>query len=539
LAVAASLSGDARDAMLASAALLELRLHPFDPAPLVLGASPAVRLANLELSPPGCDPRRRSAALGELGDAIGEDAENDATSLAGWSALAAADVEGGRASFEKAVAARPGDLAAWEGLRACGEQSGDKALRARAAAELGARCADAHRGAAFWEEAALTWLELGDAAKGEPALEASFARDAKRGVAFDKLFRRVRERKENDKLLELITRRLEATDEPQEIQKLFWEQARVLREKGDQDGALHALEHVTMLEPDHVGALALLGEINIRRSNFEAAAESLARLAVLEGAPAKSRVTAGVAAVDLYENKLDRFDKALEILLALHAAKLSSLPVRERLARAAARTGSWREATSILEELMHERPEPDGRIEAARLAMAIHRDRLSQPQGATAAIVKLLEEAPTDGEALDMLLQTEHPLDVRQRLLKNAHTTLVSMLEKRPTDVTTVRRLVRVARALADDAQQQAALGALLSLGAGDAQNEQALTQLAAKKARAPQIAIGDAMMRSILAPGDEGPIADLFALLGPTLAEALGPNLQACGVTKRDKVDP
>jgi tetratricopeptide (TPR) repeat protein len=539
LGVAAALSGEPREAMLASAALLELRLHPYDPAPLVVGTSAAVRLANLELSPPGCDPRRRSAALTELDGALGEDAAMDAVSMAGWSSLAAADSEAARASFEKAVAGRPGDLAAWEGLRACGEQSGDKALRARAAAELGARCTDAARGAAFWEEAALAWLELGDDAQGEPALEASFARDAKRGVAFDKLFRRVRERKENDKLLDLVARRLDVTDEPQEIQKLFWEQARVLREKGDQDGALHALEHVTMLEPDHVGALALLGEINIRRGNFEAAAESLARLAVLENAPAKSRVTAGVAAVDLYENKLDRFDKALEILMALHAANLSSLPVRERLARAAARTGSWKEATSILEELMHERPEADGRIEAARLAMAIHRDRLAQPQGACAAIVKLLEEAPTDGEALDMLLQTDHPADVRERLLKNARSTLVATLQKRPTDVTTVRRLVRVARALGDDAQHQAALGALLSLGAGDAQSEQALAQLAAKKARAPQIAIGEAMMKSILAPGDEGPIADLFVMLGPTLAEALGPNLQACGVGKRDRVDP
>jgi hypothetical protein len=188
---------------------------------------------------------------------------------------------------------------------------------------------------------------------------------------------------------------------------------------------------------------------------------------------------------------------------------------------------------------MHERPEPDGRIEAARLAMAIHRDRLGQPQGASAAIVKLLEEAPTDGEALDMLLQTEHPPEVRKRLLESAHATLVTTLQTRPTDVTTVRRLVRVARALGDDAQHQAALGALLSLGAGDAQSEQALTQLAARKARAPQIAIGEATLRSILAPGDEGPIADLFVLLGPTLAEALGPNLQACGVTRRDKVDP
>ena len=194
----------------------------------------------------------------------------------------------------------------------------------------------------------------------------------------------------------------------------------MLREGGDQDGALKALEHVTMLDPDHVGALALLGEINIRRGNFEEAAASLARLARLEAAPAKNRVTAGIAAVDLYENKLGNFDIALEVLLALHRAKLSTLRVRERLARAAARTGSWKEATEILQELMHERPEAEGRIEAARLAMAIHRDRLGNPQDGAPAIVKLLEEEPGDGEALDMLLQTAHPDDVRERLLRDA-----------------------------------------------------------------------------------------------------------------------
>jgi tetratricopeptide (TPR) repeat protein len=382
-------------------------------------------------------------------------------------------------------------------------------------------------------------MELGDDANTDRALEASFARDAHRAVAFDKLFRRVRERKENDKLLALIGRRLEVTDEPHEIQKLFWEQARVLREKGNQDGALNALEHVTMLDPDHVGALALLGEINIRRQNFEPAADALARLAKLEAAPAKNRVTAGVAAVDLYENKLDRFDKALEVLLVLHRAKLSTLPVRERLARAAARTGSWKEATAILEELMQERPEADGRVEAARLAMAIHRDRLARPQDTGDAVIKLLEEAPTDGEALDMLLQIDVPRDMRDRLLRGARDALVEALQKRPADVTGVRKLVKVARALSDDAIHQAALGALVSLGAGDAQSEQAFALLAAKKARVPQIAIGPDMIRAIVAPGDEGPVADLFAMLGPTLAEALGPNLQACGVSKRDRVDP
>jgi tetratricopeptide (TPR) repeat protein len=525
--------------MLAGASLLQSLVEPDLPPPFFVGQSAVLRLANLEISPPGCDPRRRVSALGELAGALGEDAGANAVALAGWSALAANDVDGARGSFERATTARPSDLASWEGLRACAEITGNGPLCAAAAAELGARCDDDARGAAFWEEAALLWLDLGDDQNADRALEASFARDAGRAVAFDKLFRRVRARKDNDKLLALIERRLAVADQPQEIQKLFWEQARVLREKGDQDGALKSLEHVTMLDPDHVGALALLGEINIRRGHFEDAAASLARLAMLDGAPAKNRVTAGVAAVDLYEKKLDRYDKALEVLVSLHQAKFSTLPVRERLARAAARTGAWNEATSMLEELMNERADAQGRIEAARLAMTIHRDRLGRPQGAAAAIARLLEESPADGEALDMLLEIEQPRGLRDRLLDNARRALVDSLQKQPTDVTAVRRLAKVGRALSDEALHGAALGVLVSLGAADARSEQTLLQIATKKSRPPQIAISDAMLRELLAPGDEGPIADLFVQLGPTLVEALGPTLAACNVGRRDKVDP
>ena len=41
---------------------------------------------------------------------------------------------------------------------------------------------------------------------------------------------------------------------------VFWERARALRSQGDWEGALAALENVFMLEPDHVGALALSGD---------------------------------------------------------------------------------------------------------------------------------------------------------------------------------------------------------------------------------------------------------------------------------------
>ncbi len=546
LAVANALSGEARESALAAAALIEHGLKSAMPAPLATGASAATRLTNLELGPPGGDPRRRATVLSDVNGALGENGGGDAKALAGWSSLAFGDNEGARALFESATILRPDDLAAWEGLRTCAEVACDHGLRARAAEELGVRCRDAERGAAFWEEAALAWLaqqessgEAEDDARAERAFEASFSRDAKRSLAFDKLFRRVRARKDNDKLLALIARRLSATDEPQEIQKLFWEQARVLREKGDQDGALKALEHVMLLEPDHVGALALLGEINIRRGKFEEAATSLARLATLDQAPAKSRVTAGVAAVDVYENKLERHDKALEVLLALHAAKLSTLPVRERLARAAARTGDWESATVTLEELMHERPEASGRIEAARLAMAIHRDRLGRPQGATAAMVRLLGEVPADGEALEMLLQTEQPPALRQRLLEKARGSLRELLQDQPTETTAIRRLVNVARAMNDGALERAALSALVALGGADGESEPAFAQIASHNRRVPQVEMGDAALSAIAATGDEGPLADLFLLLAPTLTQALGPTLQSCGVGRRDKVDP
>jgi lipopolysaccharide biosynthesis regulator YciM len=531
----------AAEALLAAAALLRARGPAREGArmPFLDGRSHAVRLANLELAPPGSDPRRRAAALSEVDGALGPEGELDALALAGWSYMATGAYVAARAAFERATEGRPDDLSAWEGLRVASMAVSEFATAARACEALGARCRDDARAAAFWESAALLWLDLGEGERGELALDESFARDASRSVAFDKLFRRVRERKDGDKLLAIIQQRLEATDDPPEIAKLFWEQARVLRERGDQDGALKALENVTMLEPDHVGALALTGEIFIRRGMFEEAAESLSRLSLLEEAPPKNRVTAGVAAVDLYENKLNRFDKALEILLALHRAKLSTLPVRERLARAAARTGSWKEAVAILEELMHERAEVEARVEAARLAMAIHRDRLARPEDAFRAVRKLLDESPTDGEAIEMLLAVEPDAAKRERYLLAARDRLTELLRVRPFDVALSKRLAKVARALGHDGVQQVALSLVIVANGGDAQTEQAFAQLAAKKGRVPQIRLSPLQLTSIVAEGDGGPLADLFALLAPTLAEAFGPSLAGNNVSRRDKVDP
>ncbi len=538
-ALASSLEPEAHDALEASAALSAM-LRADSPAAVHLlgGETNAARLANLELAPPGCDPRRRATALCNLGTVLGEDAQAHAMSMGGWSLLVAGDVDGAVEAFTAVTQANPDDLTAWEGLRTAAEAQGNKELQAVAAQELGGRCGAATRGATFWEEAGNLWLEIGNEQAGEEALAASFQRDARRPTAFDKLFRRVRARKDGDRLLELMQVRLEHTDDPPEVAKLFWEQARVLREKGDSDGALHALENVTMIEPDHVGALALTGEIFIRRGMYAEAADRLARLATLDAAPAKNRVTAGVAAVDLYEKKLDQPEQALRVLVSLHKAKLSTLPVRERLAKAAAKTGSWEEATSILEELMRERPEAAGRIEAARLAMAIYRDRIGAKERAAVVVHKLLEEAPGDGEAVDLLLEIDVP--DKQALLGAARATLLGALQKQPSDADAARRLARVAGALGEQGLQGTAATVAVALAGRDAVLEQTLAQLRARQPRTvPQIALGPSHLQMLLCVGDDGPIAALFALLAPTLAEALGPSLQALGVGKRDRVDP
>ncbi len=293
-----------------------------------------------------------------------------------------------------------------------------------------------------------------------------------------------------------------------------------------------------MIEPDHVGALALTGEIFIRRQMYAEAADRLSRLAALDQAPPKNRVTAGVAAVDLFENKLEQPKRAVELLVMLHGAGLSTLPVRERLAKSAARAGEWEPATAILEQLMDEREEREGRLDAARLAMTIHRDKIGDKARAAPSVTKILSEIPGDPEAIDLLLEIS--TDQKKAQLERAQATLLGGLQKNPSDVPNLRRLVRVAGALGATSLEGGAAAVAVAMGGADSVVEAAVGRSRSRSARAmPQWALSPENMKALTAPQDEGPVAQLFAMLAPSLAEALGPTLQALGVGKRDRVDP
>ncbi|MFO0614760.1 MAG: hypothetical protein U0414_19390 [Polyangiaceae bacterium] len=539
-AIADHLGPAPRASMDASASLVALLEHPGVLHRLLTQEEAPARLMNMELAPPGCDPRRRASALHGLGQALGADAELDALGLAGWSYLAAGQTEQALEVFKAVAEARDGDLAAWEGVRAAAEASGDFVQAALAAAQLGARCKDDERGAKFWEYAGLTLLEHSEAHDdAEIALERAFERNARSDKAFDKLFRRVRDRKDNDKLLDLIGRRLEVAENEAEIGKLFWERARVLQERGDSDGALAALENVTMLEPDHVGALALAGKICQQKGAFADAAPLFARLSAIADYPKQARLVSGITAVDIYENKLNEHEKALEVLVNLQKAGLTTLPVRERLARAAARTGSWAEATGMFEQLMNERADSAGRVEAARFSMVIWRDKVSEPKRAQAAVEKLLDEVPDDAEALDLVLGTSFDAAFRSRALGRGKAKLIETLQRDPVDLERVSLLSRIAQAQQDPGLRQATLGAMAALGKADRAILDELAALDAKLPGKPQVVLDARALSEIADPDDQGPVADLFAVIAETVTESLGPSLEALGVTKKNRVDP
>lgn len=550
-ALADSLSGTTSQLVAASASMAAFVANlPMPPMPAQRDAdvAPSLALVDVELAPPGCDPRRREVALRGVADVL-EGSSATLHEMAAWSALARGDHASARALFARALelAQLAGEepRSALEGAIET-ELAGAGGQPSRPWAELIERLAahverrgDVATAAGLWEQVGHAWWDrLGDTQRGERALSEAFARDNKRRAAFERVFRAVRARKEDDRLLQLVGRRLETTDDPPEMAKLFWEQARVLRAKGDRDAALSSLENVTMLEPDHVGALALSAEIYVGRQEYAEAAAALDRLS-RQPVPPQQKLGAGIGAADLYEGKLDAPDKALDVLVALDKAGLSDVAIHERIARAAAKAQEWIPATKYLEMLVRERRDPKGRVEAARLAAAIYRDKLGDAEAAVPSLVALLREAPDDLDAIEQLLDAEPSPNAVRDTLVAARSAARALLLQSPADARLSRVVARTSGMIGESDLQQIALGVLMAVQDASNDERRVAGALVGRLGRAPAVALDQDGARRMAAPEDSGPLLDLFRLMGPTIAEALGPTTEALGVGRRERIDP
>jgi hypothetical protein len=459
--------------------------------------------------------------------------------LRGYNHLAAGESEAAVGAFRRYTDAYPDDPSGWEGLLAAARRGDDAALLAEAAATLGNTSRDPAHAARLFEEAAAAFLDrLGDDAAGRAALARAVELDPSRASSFRRLFELLRESSAGAELASLIERRLPHASDPGESLALGWELARARRRSGDLPGALRALDGVLDREPEHPGALALSAEIAITLERHADAVARLARLAECEQASPEERLTGGLSAVDLCENRLGMTEEALRILSVLERAGLTTLAVRERFARSAAKAGAWDKAVAVLERLMFERKAPEERAEAARLALVIHRDRRHDPAAAGLAAKVLIGLLPDDAEALDLVLSGVFPEPLASELLALGKTALASSTARDPTNTDALRRLSRIAERLGDVQLRQSTVGALVALGeASDGRAE--LVSLERRMSTLPPSSVSGDTLAELLDPDDRGPIPELFAQMAPFISEAFGPPRGAFEISRKERVSP
>ena len=135
---------------------------------LLPSTSAAARFANLEVSPPGCDPRRRATALEESADLQGPGSALLMRINLGFNWIACGDYERARACFTELIEARPRFIPTWLGLKTIAELKHDPVALAEACAALGDLLENPQQGSLEWERAAILLLdEIGDVPRGK------------------------------------------------------------------------------------------------------------------------------------------------------------------------------------------------------------------------------------------------------------------------------------------------------------------------------------------------------------------------------------
>ncbi len=554
-ALAASLSG----ASLPGALDDELRRALLEASPL--GADPthvpkAVRWGRLELATPGGDTGLRSDALEALArptgdaDAVADDAQRATLlALAGFNRVSRGEYAEALSDFREVVAKLPSDLMGWEGIRQVAALQNDAALEAEACTEL-ARCiVSDEQAAALWERGGVLYQDVvNDSERAEEAFSAALSRDYARDTAFERLFRLVRSRGDQARLLELVEGRLAVTDDGNRLRELLWEKARLARRLDNRQAVHEALDTLLSLEPSHLSALALASELHLSQQHYDQAADYLSRLASHPDAPAEQRRLSALAAADLYETRLHSPAKGLEVLARLgtvestHGADDAELV--ERRAITAARAEQWPAAADAFQELLGKSREADKRLSAASFLLAIARDKLDDVPRAALAARAVLSERPDDADAIDFLMTNEPEGAETRAVLERARDACRVSLGTRPLEEAKLRLLLRMCEALESRELALAALGALDSLSVLGAAETRHLDDVRAQVLRDPTARLKPEQLEHLASgAGVVGPLPraarTLVASLSATLSGAFEPTLEALGATASGRIDP
>lgn len=504
----------------------------------VLGEAPeslAAAVAMDEALGAGDDPEGRATALGTW---TTHAAAGPTLSSAHGRALAAAgQPREALGVLLKVAVSEPEDLASWEAIRVAARECEAWEPLVEACDRLAHIVTDDELRMLLLEESAATLMdELGQDARAERRLRRILAIDARRPIAYGRLHDLLAERDDDAGLLELVSNRIELVDDPSELVKLFYEQARLLRSVGLREEALSALDNLLMLDGDHVGGLALLVELQVQQENFGGAVHALQSLAAAPDVPDSQRRIARLGAADFLEKKLDDAAGALDELNALHEIGLADREIYERMADVAVKIDRHDDAVTALAHAVEHASSAKAVARLERRAGAIHAEERLDRDAAVQAYERALAASPTDleaGEALAMLLDGPERVEASQRFEQ----ALRVLLDDDPTEPQILRKLRRAAAWRDDRGFDATLLAALVVLGEADEAEREAYAEHTQHFARAARGTLSAEELDAIRVRGDGGDVLQLARLLSESAAEMDGLEPSGFGLGRGDLV--
>lgn len=482
----------------------------------------------------GDDPEGRADALTRWLEHAGTAGKLALESARGRALAAAGRPREATEVLLRVAAAEADDLASWEAARVAARDAQAWDVLVEACDRLAHLIEDKELAAMLLEESAAVLMDEQKADdRAERRLRRVLAIDARRPIAYGRLHDLLADRGDDAGLLQLVEARIELLDDPEELGKLYYEQARLLRALGQRGDALDALDNLLMLDDQHVGGLALLVELQVQQENWGGAVEALRTLAAARDVPDSQRRIARLGAADFLENKLNDLEGALGELIAIDEAGLADRPIYERTVQTAERLERWDVAVTALskEAVIAGSPELVARLH--RRAGAILVDRTDDRDAAIDHYTQALAAMPADlaaGESLAELLDPVGKGDLSHRFEQAVR----ASLEEDPTEPDDLRKLRRAAAWREDQGLDEVVLSTLVALGAATEEERHAFqeqTQLFARPMAGG--ALDNEAFHALRVPGDSGPVLTFAQLVAEAVAEMDASEPAALGFAK------
>ncbi len=314
------------------------------------------------------------------------------------------------------VDARPDDVASVDALRVAAREARVWPEVVRACDLLAQRVTGELQAQLLEEAAAVLMDEIDDVEGAEDRCRRALVIDRQRDIAYARLHDLLAERGDDAGLLDLVNARSEVFDDPDVLAPLLYEQARLFRGLGQTDDALASLDNLLLLEPEHIGGLALQVEIHVQREAFDEAVESLRMLASAESAPMSQRRIARLGAAEFLDKKLGDAAGALaELSLIETELKMADRVVYERMASLAERSGRLEDAARAHVEAAARAGDPAKRAAAYRKLGELAR-RQGRLEDAANAYRQALDAQADDVDAAEALAEIPVAGDAEERV---------------------------------------------------------------------------------------------------------------------------